>query len=183
MPRTLIATTVAALALAAAPGALAHTATAGSTAGDPTTNICLVDFDCTYINVANGKPTDVVRHTGTVVRWSINAGIYGNPEQVTLRILRPVKGGAFRAIGASAPATIGGDGVNTFATHIKVRKGDVLALENTTSSLLMATAGPCGSVRYFDGIAPGGLLAPGATGTPDRTAPMLHVPISATVRF
>jgi hypothetical protein len=183
LKHNLIAATAAALSLAAAPAALAHTTTAGSTAGDPTMNVCLVDFDCTYINFANGKPTDVIRRTGTITRWSINVGIYGSPEQVTLRVLRPQHGGAFKAIGASAPATIAGDDVNTFPTHIKVRKGDVLALENTTSSLLMATTGPGESIHYFDGIAPNGLLAPGATGAPDRVAPMLHVPIAATVRF
>jgi hypothetical protein len=183
LSRTLIAAAAASAALATAPAVLAHTTTAGSTTGDPTTNVCLVDFDCTYINFAHGKPTDVVRHTGTITRWSINVGIYGNPEQVTLRVLRPVHGGAFRAIGASAPATIGADGVNTFPTHIKVRKGDVLALENTTSSLLMAQTGTGTCIRYFDGIAPNGLLAPGATGKPDRVAPMVHVPVSATVKF
>ena len=123
LKRNLIAATAAALALAAAPAAIAHTTTAGSTTGDPTMNVCLVDFDCTYVNFAHGKPTDVVRHAGTITRWSINVGIFGNPEQVTLRVLRPVHGGAFKAIGASAPATIAGDGVNTFPTHIKVRKG------------------------------------------------------------
>ena len=183
LKRNLIAATAAALSLAAAPAALAHTTTAGSTAGDPTMNVCLVDFDCTYINFAHGKPTDVVRHAGTITRWSINVGIFGNPEQVTLRVLRPVHGGAFKAIGASAPVTIAGDGVNTFPTRIKVRKGDVLAMENTTSSLLMTVTGPGQSIHYFDGIAPNGLLAPGATGTPDRVAPMLHVPISATIKL
>jgi hypothetical protein len=180
--RNLTALAAASLSLAAAPAALAHTNTAGSAAGSPTTNVCLVDFDCTFINFKHGKPSDVVSHAGTITHWSINAGIYGGPEQVTLRVLRPLAGGRFEAIGASAPATIATDGVNTFPTHIKVRAGDALALENSTSSLLMATAPSGQGIHYFDGIAPNGLLAAGATGKPDRSIAMLHVPISAAVK-
>ncbi len=145
-------------------------------------NVCLVDFDCTYINYSNGKPTDVIKHAGTLAAWSLDAGVYYG-EQVKLRVLQPVSGGKFKAIGQSSWATIAHTGVNSFSTHVRVRAGDVLAIENTTSSLMMATvpAGEC--IHYFDGIAPNGILNPGATGKPDRAVPELHTPVSAQVNY
>jgi hypothetical protein len=181
--RTLTALAATALALAAAPAALANTATTGNTSGSPTMNLCLVNFDCTYINYTNNKPSDVIGHNGTITSWSINVGIYGGPEKVKLRVLRPQSGGKFKDIGDSSWATIYGNNVNTFKTKIKVHAGDVLALENSSSAILMATEPTGKGIHYFDGIAPNGILGHGATGKPDRTTPELHTLLSAKLSY
>jgi hypothetical protein len=73
--------------------------------------------------------------------------------------------------------------MNTFATHIKIKAGDVLAVENTTSSIMMATVPSGECIHYFDGIAPNGILSPGATGKPDKVVNELHTPVSAKVDY
>lgn len=72
--RTLTALAAGMLSLAAAPAALAQSSAVGNAGGSPTMNLCVSMQSCTYVNYRNGKPTDVVRHTGTIVDWSVNAG-------------------------------------------------------------------------------------------------------------
>jgi hypothetical protein len=170
--RTLTALTAAVASLAAAPAALAQTSTVGSSAGEPTMNICALGFNCTYINFQNGKPTDVVKRTGTVTSWSLNAGSQGG--QVRLRVLRPVAGGNLMAIRSSALRTVSTTGLNTFPAHLAVRKGDVLALSNDSSGIYMAQSAPGTSIHYFSNP-----FSDGSTGAPDRTAMQLHLLLSA----
>jgi hypothetical protein len=174
--RTLTALAVASASLAAAPAALARTSTVGSANGEPTMNICVADINCTYINFVNGKPTDVVKRTGTITSWSLNAGSQGG--QVKLRVLRPVAGGKFKAIRSSVVRTVSTTGLNRFPAHIPVRKGDVLALSNSTSGIYMAQTGAGTEIRYF-GF--GNPLSDGSTGAPDRTSPQLHLLLSAQI--
>jgi hypothetical protein len=173
--RTLTALTAAAASLAAAPAALAQTSAVGSSSGTPTMNVCLAGFDCTYINYRGGLPTDVVKRTGTVVDWSLNAGSEGG--QVRLRVLRPLGGGKFKAIRSSAVRIVSMTGLNTFPAHLAVKKGDVLALSNATSGIYMAQTPGASSIRYFSNP-----LSDGSSGAPDRTAMALHVLLSAHVR-
>jgi hypothetical protein len=175
-PTALIATATAALSLAAAPAAMAHTRTVGSTAGEPTQNICLADFACTYVNYQDGKPTDVVKRSGTIRHWSVRSASGGGAVQ--LRVLRPQGHGRYRFVRSSA-RRIPGLGLTTFPANLKVRRGDVLALANSTSELLMRTAGPGAEVRLFDFTSH---MADGQTDGFARTAPMLHVLLSASVR-
>jgi hypothetical protein len=174
--RTITAIAVASASLAAAPAALARTSTVGSANGTPTMNICVFQIDCTYINFKNGKPSDVVRRTGTVTSWSLNAGSEGG--QVRLRVLRPVAGGKFKAIRSSALRTVSTTGLNTFPAHLAVRKGDVLALSNSSSGIYMAQAPTGTDIRYFGFGDP---LNDGSAGAPDRTAPQLHLLLSAQI--
>jgi hypothetical protein len=166
----------ASLALAAAPAAMAKTSGVGNSNGNATMNICVFQQDCTYINYRNGKPTDVVRHTGTLTNWSLNAGSTGG--QVQLRVLRPVSAGQFKAVHSSAVKTVSQIGLNTFAAHLRVRRGDVLALSNATSGIYMAAATPDNSIHYFSST-----LADGSTGKPDASSPSLHLLLSAHVKF
>jgi hypothetical protein len=176
--RTLTALAAASLSLAAAPAALAHMQSTGNAGGAPTMNICVAQIDCTYVNYRNGKPTDVIRHGGTIVSWSLNAASSGG--QVRLRILRPVAGGKFLAVHTSVTRTVALTGLNTFPAHIKVKRGDVLALENSDSGLYMATAPAGTSVEYFGFGDP---IADGSTGAPNSVAPQLHTLISADVKY
>jgi hypothetical protein len=180
--RTVTALAAATASLAAAPAALARTNTVGNSGGSPTMNICVAQIDCTYIDFRNGKPTDVVRRTGTITSWSLNAGSEGG--QVQLRVLRPVAGGKFKAIRTSVVRTVSTTGLNTFPAHLAVRKGDVLALRNSTSGIYMGQAGAGGvggpntNIHYF-GF--GNPLPDGSTGTPDRTASQLRLLLSAQI--
>ncbi|MBV8956739.1 MAG: hypothetical protein JO179_21560 [Solirubrobacterales bacterium] len=175
--RTLTAfAATASLALAAAPSAFASTSGVGNSNGTPTMNVCVAMQNCTYINFHKGQPSDVVKHTGKLVDWSVNAGSTGG--QVRLRILRPVNGGKFKAIRSSSLRTITNIGLNKFSASIPVKKGDVLALTNDTSGIYMAPAPLGNGIHYFSST-----LNNGATGTPDRHASQLHVLLSAHVKF
>ena len=171
--RTLTALAAAAASLAAAPAALAQTSTVGSTNGTPTMNICVLGFNCTYINFSAGKPTDVVKRTGTVTSWSLNAGSQGG--QVRLRVLRPAAGGNFKAIRSSVLRTVSTTGLNTFPAHLAVKKGDVLALSNDSSGIYMAQS-PTSTIRYFSNP-----FSEGSTGQPNSTATQLHLLLSAQI--
>jgi len=173
--RTLTALAAAAMvSLSAAPAAFANTTPVGSSGGTPSANICLLSFDCTYVNYKHGQPTDVVKHTGTLVNWSLNAGSVGG--QVQLRVLRPLGHGRFTFVHSSSVQTVTATGENTFGAHIKVKAGDVLALSDASSGLYMASA-PAGTcVRYFDSSVPDGW-----SGKPDQNAPQLHLLLSANI--
>ncbi len=64
--RTLTALAATAALAGRAPAALAHTTPVGHVRGTPTMNVCLLSQDCTYINFPHGKPTDVVKRSGTL---------------------------------------------------------------------------------------------------------------------
>jgi hypothetical protein len=172
--KIVVALAAGAVSMCAAPAALAGTTSVGSSAGMPIANICVLSFDCTYVNYRHGQPTDVIRHTGTVVDWSVNAGSVGG--QVQLRVLRPTGHGRFKLQSSSPTKTISGAGENTFSAGLKVRHGDVLALTNASSGIYMAAA-PAGTcVRYFDSA------LGGSAGKPNRVAPQLHLLLSAHVK-
>jgi hypothetical protein len=176
--RILTALAATSAALAASPTAFAHVQSTGNANGTPAMNICVAQIDCTYVNFRNGKPTDVVKHNGTIVSWSLNAASTGG--QVRLRILRPVAGGKFLAVHTSMIRTVSLTGLNIFPAHIKVRRGDVLALENSDSGLYMANA-PAGTcIRYFGYM---DSIADGSTAAPNRVAPQLHTLLSAELQY
>jgi hypothetical protein len=174
--RKLIALTIAAaLSLLIAPAAFAKTTTVGNSTGNPTMNICVLSINCTYVNYHHGQPTDVVKRNGTLLDWSLNAGSIGG--QVQLRVLRPAGNGKFKAVATSATQTVNNIGPNTFSAHIKVKRGDVLALSNESSGIYMATA-PAGTcIRFFQGP-----FADGAKGKPTHIAPQLRLLLSAHVK-
>ncbi len=173
--RILTALTTASLALAAAPAAFAHTANVGDSSGSATMNVCVASIECTYVNYHNGKPADVVKHSGWVTDWSLSAGSTGG--QVQLRILRPVGAGRFKVVTTSANRTVNDIGLNTFPAHIKVKAGDVLALRNASSGIYMAQTDPGTSVRYFSADPSNGQIA-----KPDQVAPQLRLLLSAHVK-
>ena len=177
MPRikTLIAAAVAiAVAAFTAPAALAHTSSVGSSSGTPTANVCAGSIACTYVNFRQGKPTDVVKHSGKVTDFSVNAGSING--HVQLRILRPVGHGKFKLVRSSSPQLIANPGLNMFAVSLKVKAGDVLALSNDSSGIYMTSAPSGTCVRYIQGS-----LADGTTAQPDHRVPQLHLLLSAQV--
>jgi hypothetical protein len=177
--RTITALGAAAVSLAAAGPALASSSHVGNAGGTPNMNICLLDFQCTYINTHHGARSDVIRHSGTLTRWTVNAASSGSP--VRLRILRPVGHGRLKFVRSSAMQTTQDTGPNTFTAHIPVKRGDVLGLTNTTSALVMENSDdPSRAVKYFDYTAP---QSRGSVGKPDQTYPQpLRLLLSARVR-
>ena len=179
--RTITALGATALSLAAVAPAMASASAdhVGNSSGTPNMNICLADFQCTYINTHNGARSDVVRHTGTLTKWTVNAASGGS--QVRLRILRPVGHGRLTFVRSSAMQTTQDTGPNTFKAHIPVKRGDVLGLTNTSSALLMEESNdPSRAVKYFDYTAP---QSRGSVGKPNQTYPApLRLLLSAKVR-
>src|SRR5437588_12558802 len=73
-------------------GAATQTMTIGSTAGDPTGNICAGTINCTYVPFTNvSNPELVVPFDGTVTSFSVKSMNTGGT--VSLRVLRPAGGG------------------------------------------------------------------------------------------
>lgn len=172
--RTLIASAVLAGFMSAAPAALAHTSSVGSSSGTPAANVCAATVECTYVNFQHGKPTDVVKRSGTLTDFSLNAGSVGG--QVQLRILRPAGHGKFKLVRSSPAELVANPGQNTFAVSLKVKAGDVLGLSNDSSGIYMTSAPSGTCVRYIQGSAPDG-----TTAVPDHRVPQLHLLLSAHV--
>ena len=190
LSRLITATATAAALFAAAPAALARTSTIGDVSGTPDNNVCLFMVDCTYVNMAHGKPTEVVRQRGWIVRWSaLQCGA------LQLRVLRPVGHGRFRFVRSSVVRAATAPGINTFSAHLLVRAGDVLALRDagssTQSSCLMFAGARSGhSVSYYRPSPLDGVVAPPTastlsdenSGQGDTATPHLRVLFSATVK-
>ena len=172
--KTLIAIAAGALVLAAAPAALALTIGVGDASGNPTANVCPASVACTYVNFKHGKPADVLKRSGTITAFTVNAGSVGG--QVQLRVLRPLSHGRFKVLRSSPVETINAPGPITFSVSLKAKTGDVLALSNDSSGIYMtsAPAGTC--VRYIQGP-----LSDGATAKPDHIVPQLHLLLRAIV--
>jgi hypothetical protein len=146
--------------------------------------------DCTYVNYAHGKPTDVVKHSGTIVSWqALQCGA------LQLRVLRPVAGGKFKFVRSSAIRAAPMPGINTFHANIPVKAGDVLALRDAGSStqsscLMFALAGSGHAVHYYRPSPHDGLTAkPNRntatdqnSGQGDAGMPNLRVLFDATVK-
>lgn len=188
--RLITATAIATAILAEAPAALALTTTIGDVSSPPVNNVCLFMVDCTYLNIARGRPTDVVRHTGRIVSWSaLQCGA------LQLRVLRPAGHGRFRFVRSSVVRAATAPGINTFPAHLPVRAGDVLALRDAgsatqSSCLMFSGAGTSASVSYYRPSPLDGALArPSATtltdqhsGQGDSATPHLRVLFTATER-
>jgi len=188
--RRITAVAVSVAAMVAAPAALASTSSSvGSVSGAPAMNVCLFMVDCTYVNFAHGKPTDVVKHSGTIVSWkALRCG------GLQLRVLRPVGNGKFRFVRSSVTRAATIFGINTFPAHIPVHAGDVLALRDTgsaaqSSCLMFAVNGAGHSVRYYrpsphDGATAKpnqSTLTDQNSGQGDAATPHLRALFSATV--
>jgi hypothetical protein len=146
--------TLAATALACALSGTAPPVAAAVTIGPATLqpasqNVCAAGIDCVYFNASSGagatytSPVD-----GTITTWRLSAGSTGGSVQ--LRVLRPLgNSGKFTAVGTSTAQTVGGNGVNTFATSLPIKTGDTIALENASSGLYFANLGGTRIVPYF----------------------------------
>jgi hypothetical protein len=172
--------TAVALACAGAPGATAgaatspQTVTLGSTAGNPTANLCVAGINCTYAPF-NGveAPALQVPFDGKVTSFSVNSASSGN--HVELRVLRPASNGSFSGAGTS-PAEMLGSGPTTFTVSLPVKAGDILGLDNSDSAL-MFEATPSAITAFYELPA----LADGATSPPNHNQSGDRLLLSAVV--
>jgi hypothetical protein len=165
-------------ALALAPAAEADTVTLGSTvASGSLTNLCTGSTACTYIPFNNAySPSLVVPYDGAITSFAINSGSTGGT--VSLRIVRPAAGGRFTGAGTSAPVTIAG-GVQSAATNLPVRTGDLIGLENANDALLFDTGTPTTFTAYYQLPA----LGDGASAAPNNISKDRRLPLSAVLTY
>lgn len=69
--------------------------------------------------------------SGVIVRWRLQ-GAKGGPFR--LRVLRPNGAGAYTAVGTSDPATVLSPGLQTFATNLPLKAGDLIGVDPTNAS-------------------------------------------------
>jgi hypothetical protein len=164
-------------ALALAPAAGAETVTLGSTAGNPTTNLCAGSSECTYIPFNNAySPSLVVPFDGTITSFSINSG--SSTGTVTLRVIRPAAGGRFTGAGTSAPVTIAG-GPQSATTKLPVRTGDLIGLENANDALLFDAGTQTTFTAYYQLPA----LGDGASAAPSNISSTRRLLLSAVLQY
>jgi hypothetical protein len=164
-------------ALALAPAAEADVVTLGSTAGTPTTNLCVVGVACTYVPFSNVySPSLVVPYDGTITSYAINSA--SSSGTVFLRILRPATGGRFTGAGTSAPGQITG-GVQSFTTNLAVRTGDLIGLENNSSALLFDIGTLTTYTAYYQLPA----LGDGASAAPSNVRSDRRLLLSAVLQY
>jgi PASTA domain len=164
-------------ALALAPAAEADTVTLGSTAGSPTQNICSAGFECTYVPFNNVySPALVVPFDGTITSFAINSG--SATGTVKLRVVRPAAGGRFTGAGTSAAATLTG-GVQSVATSLPVRSGDLLGIENDSAALLFDVGTSTTFTAYYQLPA----LGDGASAAPNNIRYPSRLLLSAVLTY
>lgn len=157
----------------AAVGAAAHQVTLGSTAGTPSTNICVASIRCTYVPIQPAKLR--VPFNGTVTQFRVNAG--SATGTVWLRVLRPAGGGKFTGVGTSGPKTLG-LGVSTFTVSLRVKAGDLIGLDNDSSALIFDTSSATAITDYYE-LPP---LGKGQTAAPNHVQTGDRLLLSATVK-
>jgi len=162
-------------ALAPVPVARAATVTVGSTAGTPNANICLAGTNCTYVPFSTTTTAALVApFDGAVTSFAVNTASF--PGQVRLRVLRPAPNLQFTGAGTSGPAALTATGVSTFATNLPVHEGDVIGLDNSSSTLIFQSNVPSVTARYYQPA-----LADGATAGPTGGQPRDQLLLSATI--
>lgn len=143
--RTVLAFLLALLSPVLATGsASAETATVGSPLTGSFAPITFCIPECISANTALGEPGAqvTVPFDGTVTRWRTIAASGG---AFRIRVLRPDGGGQYVLAGASASATPTGPGVDTFATSLAVKAGDLIGIENLAKTAKLGYATPPGS--------------------------------------
>jgi hypothetical protein len=111
------------------------------------------------VQLALPEPGAVVQSPsdGLIVRWRIRQA--SNSPGYVLRVLRPDGAGGFTAIGASAPVTPAGPGLETFDAQLRIHAGDYLGLDLPENGMVGVSS--LGTYGFL-----GTALGENATGTP-----------------
>jgi len=131
--------------LAAGPApAAAETVTVGSPLTGSFTRLTFCVPLCVSANNELAAPGAqvTVPFDGTLTRWRT---LDGKAGAFRVRVLRPDGAGEYVLSGASSPETPTGPGIDTFATSIPVKAGDLIGLENLSITAEIGSASPPGS--------------------------------------
>ncbi|MGN6662923.1 MAG: PASTA domain-containing protein [Solirubrobacterales bacterium] len=158
------------------------TATAGAapiTVGSPLTQAFSPATFNTIATVANLNVPEPGTHptspvSGTIIAWHV-IDASGGPFK--LRVLRPVSGGYLGA-GTSAGMTPTDTGLQTFPTNLPIQAGDVVGLDNSSTSDKIGVTPSPGAL--FGAWVP--QLADGSTQPPKETAPNAEIGYDAVVQ-
>ncbi|HEX4731055.1 MAG TPA: IPT/TIG domain-containing protein [Solirubrobacterales bacterium] len=112
---------------------------------------------------------------GAIVRWKVQGAI-GGP--FTLRVLHPNGSGAFTASGTSQPAKPVGAGIETFATQLPIRAGDLIGIDSTNPTDEIGVAALAGAGYGIFSAPP----FEGATNAPSQTKAGQEIELSAEVQ-
>ena len=84
-----------------------------------------IGFTATVANLGTAGPV-AAPVSGAIVAWRL-LGAEGGPFR--LRVLRPLGGPSFTAVGSSSAATAWGPGLEAFPTALPVQAGDLIGLD------------------------------------------------------
>jgi hypothetical protein len=131
------------LAVVPAP-ASAETVTVGSPLAGSFTRVTFCIPLCISANQKLAAPGAqvTVPFDGTLTRWRT---IEGKGGALRIRVLRADGSGEYVLAGTSSSETPAGPGIDTFATSLPVKAGDLIGLENLSISAEVGTATPAGS--------------------------------------
>jgi hypothetical protein len=121
---------VAALALAASASPATASVTIGQLAPSPVpTGFCNGGLDRIQVRVASGTGY-TVPGDGTIVSWSTNAGP-NTGQEMTMKVFRKVaEPNTYSVVGHDGPRSLNQSTLNTFATSIPVKAGDLLGMHS-----------------------------------------------------
>jgi hypothetical protein len=130
------------LILAAAAAAPGVSDAAVTTIGPPTLSTGTENtfIGGTFIEYSGTAPAYVSPIEGTIVTWRIASG--SGSAAVRLRVLRPAGAGKFIGVGTSALEMTSGSPLDTFATSLPIKVGDVIGLDNESNALIFTTGVP-----------------------------------------
>jgi hypothetical protein len=110
------------------------------------------------LSTASGGPVTRSTVSGRVSRWRIQGA--SAASGYVLDILRPNADGTFAVVAASAPATVTGAAIQTFATDMPIAAGDLVAVEAPLGAQVPAVLGESTADLFKGPLTPGSTVQP-----------------------
>jgi hypothetical protein len=165
LKRSRIVSLVISLACIAALSAISSAAAAQVTLGPPLgTTFSEKKFKCTQCTIAQfdlpSPSTAVSPVDGAVVSWSIREAL--SIPGYALQVLSPAGANA-TGVATSAPQTPTGNGIETFATNLPIKKGQIIALKTPAGAEFAAKTVPgAREIAFFTPALGDGETRPGS---------------------
>jgi hypothetical protein len=166
------------LLLAASASPAAALVTVGQIAPSTPTPTCASPVDRVQLPVIDGN-SYVVPANGTITSWSTNAGT--SAGELKMKVFRKVAGtvDTYTVVGHDGPRTLTLSSINTFASSVAVKAGDVLGLNSFSGTPNCSFVAPGDSYLRLPGA--GGDLANGESGSFSETVTDRRLNISAVL--
>jgi hypothetical protein len=119
------------LALVAGVSPAGATVTVGQVAPTTPTPVCASPVDRVQPSISSGN-SYVMPANGTITSWSTNAG--ASSGQLKLKVFRLVSGTTYMAVGQDGPRDLTLNSLNTFASNVAVKAGDLVGLNSFSGS-------------------------------------------------